>query len=196
MVSPRVAVSDRPVMTGAMIALAVLALHLIFGLGVALSPPLRGASAAGRPLVLLTELPPPSMSASTGTVAVDLDLPVEVSVAPPRPATPKLPGAPDTDGVIVDAAPADDAQVARICGLGAIQRAYRDAEQVTDVLVRVEADGRVSDSRLLVGTGSSDHDAALRHCLSTLARLTPIRLDGQIVPAWQRLKPLVRSSRR
>lgn len=183
-------------MTGAMIALAVLALHLILGLGVALSPPLRGASAAGRPLVLLTELPQPSLSASTGTVAVDLNLPVDVSVAPPRPATLKLPAAPDTDGVIVDAAPADDAQVARICGAWSIQRSRRDAaEQDTTVLVRVEADGRVSDSRLLVGLGSADRDAALQHCLLTLARFTPIRLEGEAVAAWQKLHALSTSRR-
>jgi len=183
-------------MTGAMIAVTVLVLHLMLGLGVALSPPVRGASAASRPLVLLTELPQPSLSASTGTVAVDLNLPVDVSVAPPRPATLKLPAAPDTDGVIVDAAPADDAQVARICGAWSIQRSRRDAaEQDTTVLVRVEADGRVSDSRLLVGLGSADRDAALQHCLLTLARFTPIRLEGEAVAAWQKLHALSTSRR-
>jgi hypothetical protein len=177
-----------------MIALAVLALHLLFGVGIVLSPPLRESTDAVRPLVLLTELPSPiTVVASGGFVADD----PMISIPLPHAAVPVLPATPDTDGVIVDAAGADNAEVSRVCGTWPVQRSLHDeAQQDPSVLVRVEADGRVSDSRLLVGTGSADRDAALRHCLLTLARLTPIRLDGQIVPAWQRLKPLARSSRR
>jgi hypothetical protein len=142
----------------------------------------------------LTELPSPiTVVASGGFVADD----PMISIPLPHAAVPVLPATPDTDGVIVDAAGADNAEVSRVCGTWPVQRSLHDeAQQDPSVLVRVEADGRVSDSRLLVGTGSADRDAALRHCLLTLARLTPIRLDGQIVPAWQRLKPLARSSRR
>jgi hypothetical protein len=177
-----------------MIALAVLALHLLFGVGIVLSPPLRESTAAVRPLVLLTELPSPITTvASGGWVGGD---PV-LSIPLPHAAVPVLPAPPDTGDVIVDAAGADDAAVSRVCGAWPVQRSRTDdAEQDPSVLVRVEADGRVSDSRLVVGTGSADGDAALQHCLSTLARLTPFRLDGQIVAAWQRLKPLARSSRR
>jgi len=176
------------------IALAVLALHVLFGIGIVLSPPLREATDAVRPLVLLTELPSRlSVVVSGDFVAGD---PV-VSIPLPHAAVPVLPAQPDTDGVIVDAAAADDAEVSRVCGAWPVQRwRHDDAQQDPSVLVRVEADGRVSDSRWLVSTGSVDRDAALRHCLLTLARLTPIRLEGQVVPGWQKLKPLDISSRR
>jgi hypothetical protein len=177
--------SERITVTNATIGFTVLTLHVLFVLGIAFSSPWHGASAALHPLVLLAELPPPLTSASRGGgIAVDLDL----SIAPPRPANLQFPAEPDTEGVIFDAAEADSAQVARICGAWRAQRRTRDpAEQEATVLVRVDADGRVSDSRLLVGSGSTEHDAQLQHCLLTLARLTPVKLDGHATPAWQRL---------
>jgi hypothetical protein len=188
-------VSDRTAVTNATIGFTVLTLHVLFVLGIAFSPPWRGASAAMHPLVLLTDLPPPltSRSAVSG-IALDLDL----SIAPPRPANLKLRAVPDTEGVILDAVEADSTQVARICGAWRARRLGREENaQASTVLVRVDADGRVSDTRLLVGSGSTERDAELQHCLLTLARLTPLELDGHVIAAWQRLHaPAQHSSRR
>jgi len=183
-----------PLPAAVMIALAVLALHLLFGIGIVLSPPLRAATDAARPLLLLNELPSPMTGvASGGFVAGD----PTVSIRLPHAAVPVLPAPTDTGGVILDATGADNAEVTRLCGAWSSQRwPHADAQRDPSVVVRIEDDGRVSDTRVLVGTGSTDRDAALQHCLLTLARLTPLRLDGQIVPGWQRLKPLARSSRR
>jgi hypothetical protein len=171
--------------TNTTIGFTVLTLHVLFVLGIAFSPPWRGASGAMHPLVLLTELPTPLTSTSRGNgIAVDLDL----SFAPPHPAKLKLPAVPDAEGVMLDAAEADSAQVARICSAWREQplRREEDAQEST-VLVRVDADGRVSDTRVLVGSGSTERDAELQHCLLTLARLTPVELDGHVIAAWQRL---------
>jgi hypothetical protein len=168
-------------------ALAVLALHVLFGLGIALSPPLRAPRGASKPLVLLTDLAPAMTRPGVEPIAVDLNL----SVPLPRRPLPAVPVAHDDDGVIVDAAAADATQVARICRAWSDPRGRRgDAQQDLSVLVRVAEDGRVLDSRLLVGTGSADRDAALLHCLLTLAKLTPLRIEGHAVTAWQRLYPL------
>ncbi len=192
---PLTGVFDRTSVTSTTIGFTVLTLHVLFVLGIAFSPSWRSASGAVHPLVLLTELPPPLTSASRGGgIAVHLDL----SVAPPRPANLKLPAVPDIRGVILDAAEADSAQVARICGAWRARRSGREEDaQESTVLVRVDADGRVSDTRLLVGSGSTERDAELQHCLLTLARLTPLELDGHVIAAWQRLHaPTQNSSRR
>jgi hypothetical protein len=167
-----------------MIVLAVLALHLVFGLGVALSSRLRGPTTLSKPLVFLTDMPAATPDASTDAAASHL----KVSVARPRPPMPVLPAPPDANGVIVDAKPADDVQVMRICGAWSMQRGrHDDSQPAPSVLVRVDEDGRVTDSRFVVGSGSADRDAALQHCLLTLVRLTPLRLDGHAVAAWQKL---------
>jgi hypothetical protein len=168
-------------------ALAVLALHVLFGLGIALSPPYRAMPGTRKPLVLLTDLSPAVTRPSVADITVDINL----SVPLPRRSLPVVPVAHDDDGVIVDAAPADAIQVARICRAWSDPRGRRgDAQQTLSVLVRVAEDGRVLDSRLESGTGSADRDAALLHCLLTLAKLTPFRSEGHAVTAWQRLNPL------
>jgi len=178
-----------------MTALVVLSLHLLLGVGIVLSPPSRGTSGASKPLAFLTELPPPLSSPSTHAIDLHLSIP-DASMAvrsPPHPMPMPVPvpaSSPDMDGVIVEAAQSDAAQVARICHAWHRQRWREDdAHPAASVLVRVEESGRVSDTRLIVGSGSPDQDEALQHCLLTLARLTPRQLDGQAIAAWQRLDP-------
>jgi hypothetical protein len=174
-------------MQAAIIALAVLALHLLFGFGIALAPTVGAPAGVSRRLVVVTELPPPVTSQSAGAIALNLSLPL-APPRPPRPPIPVLPVSPHP-GVIVDAVPADVAQVTRICGAWVPQRGSRGAvSREPEILIRVEADGRVSDTRLLAGTGSVERDAALEHCLLTFARLTPISVEGHAVAAWQTLR--------
>jgi hypothetical protein len=180
-------IADRTVITATLSAVAVLALHLLFALGIALSPALPRASDAPKPLVLLSELP----SIMTVPSAGPLDWNPQLALAPPHPSLPVLPATPDTDGTIVAAADADAMQVSRICRAWPAGRGrHDDAQPPLSVLVRVAEDGRVLDSRLLVGTGAADRDAALQHCLLTLARFTPFRVDGHPVTAWQKVQPL------
>jgi hypothetical protein len=167
-----------------------LAVHLLVGAGMVMSPAWRGTGLASKPPALVTELP-----ATSGRASTHADLPIDLSVPRPHPLMPLLSALrasedAQPDGVIVDAAPADASQVSRICASpGRRSRLDRSAEEPT-VLIHVDENGRVSEGRLLVGSGSDDRDAALLHCLLTLARLTPAHLDGRAVAAWQRLQPL------
>ena len=54
-------------------------------------------------------------------------------------------------------------------------------------LVRVEKVGRVSDSRIEVGSGTQRVDEAAQRCLLAHGSLTPRRLNGEPVASWQRV---------
>jgi hypothetical protein len=55
------------------------------------------------------------------------------------------------------------------------------------LLVHVEKDGRVSDSRVEVGSGAPRVDEAMQRCLVEHGLLTPRRINGAGVASWQRL---------
>ncbi len=162
----------------AWIILGVLGLHLLIGLGVALSPPRQSAEAAVKPLVLLTELPAPVHTQVRLDVAVPLPrITQAIAVTPPS-----------SDGVILETAPADAAELARTCAANTVQRSrdLRPTPPRLNVLLRVDTDGRVSDSRIIEGSGSESRDAAMLQCLLSHARLQPARVAGRAVVAWQR----------
>jgi len=60
------------------------------------------------------------------------------------------------------------------------------AAEVT-LLVRVEKVGRVSDSRIEVGSGTQRVDEAAQRCLLAHGFLTPRRVNGEPVASWQRV---------
>ncbi len=60
------------------------------------------------------------------------------------------------------------------------------AAEVT-LLVRVEKVGRVSDSRIEVGSGTQRVDEAAQRCLLAHGSLTPRRVNGEPVASWQRV---------
>jgi len=104
----------------------------------------------------------------------------------PSPALPEAQS--ESDGAILDAGAADTIEVARICGAGTMRRPRASDElHELEVVVRVEVDGRVSDGRIIEGSGSESRDAALVHCLMTSARLNPTIADGHAVGSWLRL---------
>jgi hypothetical protein len=55
------------------------------------------------------------------------------------------------------------------------------------LLVRVEKVGRVSDSRIEVGSGIQRVDEAAQRCLLAHGFLTPRRVNGEPVASWQRV---------
>lgn len=62
----------------------------------------------------------------------------------------------------------------------------RAAAELT-LLVHVETDGRVSDSKVEVGSGVPKVDEAVQRCLVGHGLLTPRRINGAAVASWQRL---------
>jgi hypothetical protein len=60
------------------------------------------------------------------------------------------------------------------------------AAEVT-LLARVEKVGRVSDSRIEVGSGTQRVDEAAQRCLLAHGFLTPRRVNGEPVASWQRV---------
>ena len=62
-----------------------------------------------------------------------------------------------------------------------------DPAALVTVLVRVERDGHVTDTKIEVGSGVPSVDAAAQRCISASALLTPRRLNGERVLSWQRV---------
>jgi len=170
------------------IALVVLVVHVAVVLGLATSGSGRDASRTHRPLLLLSAVPG-SLRVGVPAVGVDIRRSVQLKPLLPALASPALPAVePEPDGAILDAGAADTVEVLRICGAGMMQRPRAtDEPHELDVVVRVEADGRVSDGRIIEGSGSESRDAALVHCLMTSARLNPTIADGHAVGSWLRL---------
>jgi hypothetical protein len=96
-----------------------------------------------------------------------------------------------------DAPAVNVGQVVRICG-AALARRRRVPDDSPDVtlLIRVEADGHVSDSKFEAGASAQLIDEATQHCLLSHTVLTPIRIDGEPVASWQRIRWLAGAARR
>jgi hypothetical protein len=186
---PGAGAAGRPSISHRRIALGVLVVHVAVVLALARSGFNRDSSRTQQPLLLLSAVSGPLHSGIPG-VGVDLGTSVNLKPLITVLAAPTLPPAePEPDGAILDAAPADTAQVLRICGAGTMPRPRATVQsRELEVVVRVEADGRVSDGRIIAGSGSDSRDAALVHCVMASARLNPSVLDGHAVESWQRLR--------
>jgi TonB family protein len=62
------------------------------------------------------------------------------------------------------------------------------------LLVRVERDGRVTDSEIEIGSGVPRMDEAAARCLLAHGALSPRRINGAPVASWQRVHWPARSS--
>ena len=163
-----------------------------------LHPPLES-------MVLLAEIP--ALSPSRPPIAIDLPRP-ELSPTPPSmarfPELPQVPTemalsvSPSTDVLIDDANAGDIEGVARVCRAGKSMpapsgdrapgdRGPGDRSAALILLVRVEKDGRVSDSRIEAGSGEQRLDEAATRCFLAHGVLTPRRLNGAPVASWQRV---------
>ncbi|MGA2779119.1 MAG: energy transducer TonB [Steroidobacteraceae bacterium] len=90
--------------------------------------------------------------------------------------------------VIGEANPAEVASVERNCGAARIEEtASRPRAADVTLLVRVDKDGRVTDTRVEAGSGVSRIDDSARACLREHGLLTPQRVHGASVASWQRV---------
>lgn len=182
-----------------MAAIVVVALHALALSGIFLvtqvhtsapapAAPLEVFGIARQPLITLAEiasdLPPPEPSQPRTLAAKlpSLSLPAgatEIAITVSR----------STAVLIGEANPAEVAKVARSCG-AARPADLASGQRVPDLtlLVRVEQDGRVTDSRVEVGSGIGRFDESVRACLQAHGMLTPHRIDGVSVASWQRVR--------
>lgn len=103
-----------------------------------------------------------------------------------------------TDVLISDANAGEVGAVLAGCGANKIQPMppLNRAAEVT-LLVRVEKAGRVSDSRIEVGSGVQRVDEAAQRCLLAHGLLSPRRINGEPVASWQRVHwPALRTEAR
>jgi hypothetical protein len=173
----------------------VAALHLGVGLWLLTSTGTRTHAPAAEPLVLLpaSSLPPARLAPSD--LAAELPHPDLVRITPIVPPMPHLPAPPaeiavpvsaSSDVLISEARAADVADLAASCRVPGTRPPSRAAAELT-LLVHVEKDGRVSDSKVEVGSGVQRVDEAVQRCLGAHGLLTPRRINGAAVASWQRL---------
>ncbi len=177
-------------------AVAVIGLHASVGIWLwASSNTLRRLHRS--PLESLVMLDPiPASPTAHSDPPIDIPSP-DLLPALPQPALPKLAEVPSeiavsitasTDVLISNADPRDVEGVLVGCRADKIRPMPQlvGATEVT-LLVRVEKVGRVSDSRIEVGSGTQRIDEAAQRCLLAHGFLTPRRVNGQPVASWQRV---------
>jgi hypothetical protein len=106
----------------------------------------------------------------------------------PRSALPRpVLAAPASDPI--EAAPsANSGQIVRVCGAVLRQQsADKSAASTRSLLLRVETNGRVTDSRSENEQDSVAIDDAARDCIMAHVILAPTRIDGAPVASWQRV---------
>jgi hypothetical protein len=173
---------------------AVIALHAAIAIALWIVPSRIKHLATAEPLVLLADLPQAS-SRPALDLAGDLPQPDLVRVTPVAPPLAALPREPVEVAISISAA--TDVMIREVSREDAEQLrggCRRDLAGVSHVahtpeitlLVRVEKDGRISDSRIEVGSNTPSLDEAVRHCL--IARsLAPRAVNGATVTSWQRM---------
>jgi hypothetical protein len=149
--------------------------------------PLEVFNVARPPLITLAELAsniPPPEPQKPETVAVRIP-----SLALPAGATEiAITIAGSAAVVIGEANPAEVAYVVRSCSAARLAgSAARPRVPDITLLVHVEKDGRVTDSRVEVGSGMNRIDNSARACLHEHGLLTPQRVHGVSVASWQRV---------
>ncbi len=172
---------------------AVIGLHAAFGTWLWLTANAHGLHHPSlAPLVLLAEIPAPARA----RIATDLP---ELSppVSPTLPALPRLPQepteiavsvSPSTDLLIGDANARDVEEILGACRADPVPPARRAGRAAAmTLLVRVEKDGRISDSKIERGSGAPRVDDAAQRCLLAHGSLPPRRINGAAVASWQRV---------
>jgi hypothetical protein len=147
------------------------------------------------PLVLLAALP----HAPVAREPIDVPPPQVEAVNAPLPVVPKIvqfatgPAeiavsiAAATDVLISEANAREVEKVFDGCAaLGSV--AAPDRSREITLLVRVESDGHVSDSKIEVGSGTPRVDAAAQRCFLAHGELSPHRVNGAAIASWQRVK--------
>lgn len=179
---------DR-VTTRGIAAAMVLGLHLIVVRWIFLDPLISAhRTTEDLSLVLLPGLPSVELARGPARGALAAPAPTVLRPEPVAPSL-RLPDLPPPAPLYSSAAASDVGQLMRICG-GARQRRSRtlDDPTVVELLVRVEADGRVSDIATEAGADSQEIDPAADHCLRLRAMFTPNRIEGEPVASWQVLQ--------
>ncbi len=175
--------------TRALAAVAVFALHAAGGLWLwTATDALRlHHPAQTEPLLLLHPITVPT--AAHSNPVIDIPAPDLLAAPPPSPTTPRLPKS--DQGLIeiaVSISAATDVLISE-ANVRDVQRALEgcgaDKSAVT-LLVRVEMDGRVSDSRI-EAAGAPPAAGAVQRCLLAHGVLTPRRVNGAAVISWQRV---------
>ncbi len=150
------------------------------------------------PLESLVMLDPiPASPTAHSDPPIDIPSPDQLP-ALPQPALPKLAEVPSeiavsitasTDVLISNANAGEVERVLADCRADKIRPlpGFDRAAEVT-LLVRVEKVGRVSDSRIEVGSGMQRVDEAAQRCLLAHGSLTPRRVNGEPVASWQRVR--------
>jgi hypothetical protein len=172
----------------------VVALHLGIGIWLVTSSGTQSHAPAVEPLFLLPESVRQSERQAPSELAAEFPHPDLIRVTPISPPMPHLPEPPAEIAVSVSApnevliseARGDEvADLAVSCKMPGAQPRRAAAEMT--LLVHVEKDGRVSDSRVEVGSGAPRVDEAVQRCLVEHGLLTPRRINGAAVASWQRL---------
>jgi hypothetical protein len=130
---------------------------------------------------LMAETPPPDLLPTTPILLKRPNLPQEPKeIAVSVSAT--------TDVLIGEANAREVEEVLKSCS-GAKTRAALPSDRSTEItlLVRVEKDGRVSDSKIEAGSGAQRIDEAVQRCLLAHGILTPRRVGTAPVASWQRV---------
>ncbi len=179
----------------ALAAFAVIGLHASVGIWLwASSNTLRPLHAPLESLVMLDPIP----ASPTAHPDPPIDIPSpDLLPALPQPALPKLVEGPSeiavsitasTDVLISNANAGEVEEILAGCRADRIRPMPQllGAAEVT-LLVRVEKVGRVSDSRIEVGSGMQRVDEAAQRCLLAHGSLTPRRVNGEPVASWQRV---------
>jgi TonB family protein len=175
---------------------AVVILHASLGAwlwtaGAGLSPAPRVES-----LILLA--PVVTAAAARPSAVAELPAPdlLPVPLHPDFPTLPRAYGSSEialsisspTDVVISDANAGDVALVLGGCRADKTHRAlFVDRPAEITLLVRVESDGRVTDSRVEAGSGRQSLDEAAQRCLRTHGSFEPRRINGAPVASWLRV---------
>jgi hypothetical protein len=192
--APRPTSSSANALRSATAAGMVVALHLGIGMWLLTSTGTQSRAPAAEPLVLLPEFAHPTSRLAPSELAAELPHPDLVRVTPILPPMPHLAESPaeiavpvstSSDVLISEARGDEVADLAVSCKM-LRARPLRAAAEMT-LLVHVERDGRVSDSRVEVGSGAPRVDEAVRRCLVEHGLLTPRRINGAAVASWQRL---------
>jgi hypothetical protein len=178
----------------AVAAFAVVALHASVGACLLMGPVARRLPPTEVPLILLETPAPPGHPARAIVDLPPVDL---VRITPTLPKLSSLPHeapeialtvSPSTDVLITDANARDVVLLAGECEAGP-SRASRSPPhgELLTLLVRVEKDGHVSDSKVEIGSGAARVDEAAQRCLLGRGSLTPRRINGAPVISWQRV---------
>lgn len=154
-------------------------------------------------LVLLAEIPTTVARPQLTIDVASPDLSATPALAPKLPELPRAASeiavsiSPATAVLIGEANGKDIEEIVGFCAVNKVVSArHADHAAAPIVLVKVEKDGRVSDSRIEKGSGVPRMDEEVVRCLLAHGVFGPYRVDGAPIASWQRVHwPALQSSR-